>query len=143
MFELLLRRHQDAVYSLCLRWLVEPRLAAEATQAAFVELSDLLKRSNTPPRVLIVRLAVGECERRGKDRKLERARPAEGEEARLRAALSELESRELAVLLLRDLGDLDLDEIAEVLDLSRGSARARLQRARLRLGHSLDNQLDV
>jgi len=141
--EVLLRRYQDPTYGFCLRWLGEQRHAGEAARDALVSFAEQLKRSNVPARVLVYQCAVAACEERSSARTIEKAGLDEGDEARLRAALSELDVSELSVLLLRDLVGLDLDQIAEVLALSRGSARSRLQRARLKLGRLLETRIDV
>lgn len=141
--EVLLRRFQDPVYGLCLRWLGDPRHAGEASKDTLVAFAEQLRRSTLPPPVQVYQSAIAECQKRSDARKLEKAGMDEGDEARLRAALSELDANELSVLLLRDLVGLDLDDIAEVLILSRGSARSRLQRARLKLGRLLETRIDV
>jgi len=141
--EVLLRRYQDPAYGLCLRWLGDTRHAGDAVKDALVSFSEQLRRSTTPPAVLVYQSAIAECEERAKARKIEKAGLDEGDETRLRAALSELDINELSVLLLRDLVGLDLDQIAEVLALSRGSARSRLQRARLKIGRLLETRIDV
>jgi len=141
--EVILRRYQDPAYALCLRWLGDPRHAGEAVKAALVSFAEQLKRSTAPPLVLVYQVAIAECQERSSARTLEKAGLDEGDEARLRAALSELAADELSVLLLRDLVGLDLDQITEVLALSRGSVRSRLQRARLKLGRLLETRIDV
>ncbi len=142
--EALLRRYQDPVYALCLRWLGSPRLAGAAARSALIDFAEHLRAPPAEPAILIYQHAVTACRRSERDGGgvLPAAR-GEDERSRLRRALRGLDDDELPVLLLRDLAGLDLDQIAEVLALSRGSARSRLQRARLRLGRLLEPEDDV
>ncbi len=139
--EVLLRRYQDPVYALCLRWLGSPRLAGTAARSALIDFAEQLRGTPAAPAILIYQRAVSACRRAGG----EEPPPVRGDDetSLLQRALRGLDSSELPVLLLRDLVGLDLDQIAEVLALSRGSARSRLQRARLRLGRLLEPEDDV
>ena len=137
------RRYQDPVYGLCLRWLGDAELATEAVRVSLLDFAERLSRTTVPPGVLVYQRAIAACEARADARASHNTVLAEGDESRLQSMLAELDSAELSVLLLRDLVGLDSDQIAEVLALSRGSVRARLQRARLRFGRLLDPQLDV
>jgi RNA polymerase sigma-70 factor (ECF subfamily) len=55
----------------------------------------------------------------------------------LNRALSELDDDHRAVVLLRDLEDLTYEEIAELLDVPRGTVKSRLHRARVALAAQL------
>lgn len=67
----------------------------------------------------------------------EAAAIAAQDRARLAAALDGLAPGEREVLVLRDLEELSVDEVAAVLGLSLAAAKSRLHRARLRLAAAL------
>lgn len=164
-FDVLVRRHQDRVWRVCLRWLGDPATAEEIAQdvflAAFRGLSGF--RSESSFRTWLLRITVNHCQnartarhRRGWGRHdaldgedapvrevidpapLADAR-ADGAQsrARLHAALAGLEEDLRAVVLLRDVEDLDYEEIAQVLDVPRGTVKSRLHRARTLLAEQL------
>lgn len=58
--------------------------------------------------------------------------------ARVQAALARLSEEHRAILILRELDELDYDAIAEALDLPVGTVRSRLHRARLQLKAELE-----
>jgi RNA polymerase sigma-70 factor (ECF subfamily) len=60
----------------------------------------------------------------------------------VRAALASLDPDHRAVLLLREVDELDYEEIARVLDVNVGTVRSRLHRARARLREAL-GEVDV
>ncbi|GAC1327720.1 MAG: sigma-70 family RNA polymerase sigma factor [Candidatus Dormibacteria bacterium] len=55
----------------------------------------------------------------------------------IESALSHLSPEHRAMVLMRDLGDLSYEEMAETLDIPMGTVRSRLARARLALQHEL------
>lgn len=59
----------------------------------------------------------------------------------LQAALARLDEDMRAVVLLRDLEDLDYEEIAELIGVPRGTVKSRLHRARARLAEYLAAEL--
>ncbi len=61
--------------------------------------------------------------------------------AALQEALDALEPDHRSVVLLRDMEDLDYDEIAEILDIPRGTVKSRLHRARVALARALAGRL--
>jgi len=58
--------------------------------------------------------------------------------ARVQLALSRLSEEHRAILVLRELDDMDYDAIAEALELPVGTVRSRLHRARLQLKSELE-----
>lgn len=66
---------------------------------------------------------------RGPESGLERRQAA----ALLQAGLDQLDPDHRSVILLRDMEDLDYDEIAEILEIPRGTVKSRLHRARTAL----------
>ncbi len=69
----------------------------------------------------------------GTDRGIHRSEAAEI----VQRALDLLEEEQRVIIVLRDIQDLSYDEIAEVLDLPRGTVKSRLHRARARLARAL------
>ncbi len=164
-FDVLVRRHQDRVWRVCLRWLGDPATAEEIAQdvflAAFRGLAGF--RGESSFRTWLLRITVNHCQnartarhRRGWGRHdaldsedapvREVVDPApladtraDGAQsrARLHAALASLEEDLRAVVLLRDVEDLDYEEIAQVLDVPRGTVKSRLHRARTLLAEQL------
>ncbi len=56
------------------------------------------------------------------------------------AALAKLDEPRRIVLVLRDIQDLDYEQIAEILDIPLGTVRSRIHRARLELKEIIQNQ---
>lgn len=73
----------------------------------------------------------------GPDAPLDRSRAS----ALLQAALNTLHAEHRAVLVLRDLEDLDYEEIALALDVPRGTVKSRLHRARMALAEVLAHRI--
>src|SRR4029079_15676830 len=59
----------------------------------------------------------------------------------VRRALARLSEEHRTVLVLREIDDVDYDEIANILQLPVGTVRSRLHRARLQLKEQLDTVL--
>jgi RNA polymerase sigma-70 factor (ECF subfamily) len=60
----------------------------------------------------------------------------------LEAAIDALPPDQRAVFLLREIGQLSYDEIAQAVDVEVGTVRSRLHRARAALQHKLANLLE-
>jgi RNA polymerase sigma-70 factor (ECF subfamily) len=60
----------------------------------------------------------------------------------VRATIHELPEQYREVLLLRDIEELDTDQVAQMLDLTAGAVKTRLHRARLALKQLLETKLD-
>ncbi len=60
----------------------------------------------------------------------------------VRATIHELPEQYREVLLLRDIEELDTDQVAQMLDLTAGAVKTRLHRARLALKQLLEAKLD-
>jgi RNA polymerase sigma-70 factor, ECF subfamily len=67
---------------------------------------------------------------------------AEGLGSRLSDALSELPERQRQVVILRDLDELDSQEVCEVLEISQANQRVLLHRGRSRLRQALEEELE-
>jgi RNA polymerase sigma-70 factor (ECF subfamily) len=57
------------------------------------------------------------------------------------AGLEELDDEQRQIIVLRDVQDLSYEEIAEILDLPRGTVKSRLHRARLQLARVLSRRM--
>lgn len=172
-FSALVRRYQDRVYGLCLRWLGDGAGAEDTAQEVFVALYRSLDRfrGESSLSTWIFRITVNHC----KNRKMSRERRAWGRhvpldgaqwdegperqvaadgpwadagaeqshaEALVRQGLEALSEEHRQVIVLRDIQDLDYDEIAAILDLPRGTVKSRLHRARAELARVLRNRID-
>ena len=62
-------------------------------------------------------------------------------EALIREGLEALTEEHRQMIVLRDIQDLDYDEIADILDLPRGTVKSRLHRARAELARILRNRI--
>jgi RNA polymerase sigma-70 factor, ECF subfamily len=172
-FSELVRRYQDRVYTLCLRWMHEPAVAEEVAQDVFIALFRSLHgfRGEAKLSTWVFRVATNHCKNRrihqhrrahdrheplegnnpdpdgptrqladegpGTDRRIQRSEA----ERLLHQALDKLDENHRAILLLRDVEDLSYEEIAEILDLPRGTVKSRLHRARAELARVLGREL--
>ncbi len=171
-FSALVRRYQDRVFGLCLRWLGDAASAEETAQDVFVALFRSLGRfrGESSLSTWIFRITVNHCKNRRvwrTRRAYDRHVPLEGErwddgperqvasdgpaadagaeqgsaEALIREGLEALSEEHRQMIVLRDIQDLDYGEIAEVLDLPRGTVKSRLHRARAELARLLRNRI--
>ena len=171
-FSALVRRHQDRVYSLCLRWLRDSALAEEVAQDVFVSVHRAIGgfRGEARFTTWLTRVTVNHCknkrlyeqrrardrhepleglarddrpareladDRAGTDRALQRSEAS----ALLLAALDALDEGHRAVIVLRDLEDMNYDEIAELLGVPVGTVKSRLHRARHQLALALGRRI--
>lgn len=152
-FEELVHRHENRIYSLCLRMLGRPEDARDATQETF--LSALRKlpsfRGDAAFTTWLHRVAINASYDilRKRKRRAEEALPddpgqAAGDVAEttaeavdVQAALGRVPAEFRAVLVLHDVQDLPYDEIAEILDVPVGTVKSRLHRGRLAMTAAL------
>lgn len=171
-FSHIVRRYQDRVYGLCLRWLGDKALAEEVAQDVFIALYKSMDRfrGEAAFSTWVYRIAVNHCKNKRlyrQRRAWDRHEPLEGtprddgperqipaptadtddrtfrEEASdlVRNALESLGEEHRQVVILRDIEDMDYEEIAETLELPRGTVKSRLHRARAELARILRNRL--
>lgn len=171
-FSHIVRRYQDRVFSLCLRWLGERALAEEVAQDVFVALFRSLARfrGESSLSTWIYRVSVNHCKNKrlySSRRRRDRHEPLEGQgrddgpprelpdrnrgtesgvertqaEQLVHEALQAISEEHRQVIVLRDIEDLDYHEIAEILDLPRGTVKSRLHRARTELARVLRNRI--
>lgn len=165
----IVRRYQNRVFSLCLRWLDDRSTAEEVCQDVFLALYRSLGGFCGDSRLStwIFRVAINHC----KNRSLYRRRRGHGRhdsidgepedpdaprlqvadsnrgpdigiqqaeaERVLRAALESLDDEHRQILILRDIDDLAYEEIADLLNVPKGTVKSRLHRARAELARKL------
>jgi RNA polymerase sigma-70 factor (ECF subfamily) len=162
--DVLLRRHYDKVHAICRRIAGSSRDADDAAQEAMISivrgldrfdgrsafttwiyriatnaaLDELRKRARRP----VVHAAVEDdgYTPEAVDPLAERRVEAIGDRSAIDEALSTLADEFKAVVVLRDVCDLDYSEIAEVLDVPVGTVKSRIARARAQLVERLGNQ---
>jgi len=163
-FAEVVRRYQDRVYTLCLRWMGDPHTAEEVMQDVFIALYRSLGgfRGDSQLSTWVYRVVVNHCKNRRlyrRRRQMDQHEPLEGDgredgpdrqiadegpgtdaplhanqaEALLRVALEHLDEEQRQILILREVQDLSYEEIADILDLPKGTVKSRLHRARLEL----------
>lgn len=152
--EVLLERHFDLVHAVCRRITGNPDDALDATQEALIAVTRHIARFDGRARFttwlyrVATNAALDELRRRRRrpvpsESVPDGQRPAfeKGVEARLDidAALADLSPDFRAAVVLRDLCDLEYDEIAEALDVPIGTVRSRIARGRAALADRLGN----
>ncbi|HLG01807.1 MAG TPA: RNA polymerase sigma factor [Acidimicrobiia bacterium] len=153
--ETLLERHFDLIHAVCRRVTGHPDDALDATQEALISMSRHIGRWDERARFttwlyrVATNAALDELRRR-KRRPVPSDSLAEptgaafesGVDARLDvdAALTTLSPEFRAAVVLRDLCDLEYDDIAEVLDVPIGTVRSRIARGRAAIAEELGNR---
>jgi len=165
---LLLARHQDRLYSTCLRMVRDRELAMDLTQDAMVKIIQGLDSFDARARLStwMIRITMNVClsklrsEKLRRHASLEQMREGDGsrdrpfiesrepgassrvEQSEGRALLSEglmrLSDEHRAILILRDARGLDYEQIAEVLTIAVGTVKSRLFRARSALRDTIE-----
>jgi RNA polymerase sigma-70 factor (ECF subfamily) len=158
-FEIVMRNHEDRVFSVCLRILGDRDKALDAVQDTFLTVYRKARQFEGRSAVgtWIYRIAVNTCydqlrrmQRRPTESLPEHADPADpaAEEAiesaslrpEIETALAGLTPDFRDVVVLSDLEGLPLPEVAEVLGVPVGTVKSRLFRARRLLAQRLGNQ---
>jgi RNA polymerase sigma-70 factor (ECF subfamily) len=170
----IVRRYQDRVFTLCVRWMRDEQVAREVAQDVFLSLYRALPefRGDAQLSTWIYRVVINHC----KNKRLYRQRrhtdlhePLEGRRtdddqparqfahdgpgadssthqseagALVREALEHLDEEQRAIIVLRDVDDLDYEQIADLLGLARGTVKSRLHRARAQLARILSRRID-
>jgi RNA polymerase sigma-70 factor (ECF subfamily) len=158
-FELVMRNHEDRVFSVCLRILGDRESALDATQDTFLTVYRKARQFEGRSAVgtWIYRIAVNTCydqlrraKRRPTENLPEHIDPSDprAEEAiesailrpEVETALSGLSPDFRSAVILSDLEGLSLPEVAEVLGVPVGTVKSRLFRGRRLLAQRLGNQ---
>lgn len=163
----LLESYQDRLYTICLRMVSDPELAADLTQDTMVRVIRGLDSFNAESRLStwIYRIAMNICLSRLRAEKLRRhpsldepdsrgqeksSKISQNREPRASLRIQQDERRRLlgdaldrldpdhrAILVLRDVRGLEYDAIASVLGVALGTVKSRLFRARLALRRAI------
>jgi len=158
----LLLRHQDRIYASVLRFCGNAEDAREITQRAFINAWRRIKdfKGDCAFTTWMYRIAFNESVtfRREEGRRrtvsipdredgrvaepVDDRRPGERMEAeenrkKVQEALNRLDPEERKILILKELEDRSYDEIAEILEIPKGTVRSRLFRARAALKEKL------
>jgi RNA polymerase sigma-70 factor, ECF subfamily len=150
-FEELVRKNEDRIYNLCCSMLCDPQDAQDAAQDTFIKVYRGLKgfRPDASLSTWLYRIAINTCL---DHRKKYRHDPLDGEVLPLdlqssdpspeghyhakknaeilRAALHKLPDKLRSAIILREIEGLSYEEIAIVLDVSVGTVKSRIARAR-------------
>jgi len=155
-FELLYRKYVDRVYAVCLRMSASAGQAEEMTQEAFVRAWQMLAtfRGESDFFSWLYRVAVNVVfsNRRSDRRRTSRmmttsdlaiynhrhAASSEGENLDLEKAIAALPRQARAVFVLHDVEGYRHEEIAELMNLSVGTCKSQLHRARRILREALE-----
>ena len=158
--EELLRRHQPRIVAVCQRMTGNAADGADAAQEALIAVVRGLQRFDgrssfsTWAYRIAMNASLDELRRRRRrpadslDALDDRAAPDRGtrspegaivDRMALTAGMAELPEEFRAAVVLRDIGDLDYAEIAEVLDVAVGTVKSRIARGRAHLARSLGN----
>jgi RNA polymerase sigma-70 factor (ECF subfamily) len=159
-FEILIRRHQKAIFNLVYRMLGDYDEAAEISQEAFLSAYRAIAnfRGDSNFSTWLYRIALNHATTRRKSVNARQQRsvsidnteppvdphpgPAETMEKkeirqRVQHALNRLEPEDATIILLRDLQDAPYEEVARVLEIPLGTVKSRLHRARQALRSEL------
>jgi RNA polymerase sigma-70 factor (ECF subfamily) len=152
-FEILLRRHEKAIFNLVYRMIGDYDEAAEVSQEVFLSAFRAVGqfRGDANFSTWLYRIALNHSITRRKSLGVRQQRRVPIESAdplcdpqpgpsetlekkqireRVQHALSQLDPEDAKVLLLRDLQDIPYDEVARVLEIPVGTVKSRLHRAR-------------
>jgi len=152
-FEILVRRHEKAIFNLVYRMLGDYDDAAEISQEVFLSAYRAIGqfRGDANFSTWLYRIALNHATTRRKSTNLRQKRlvPLDGSELideaqigpseslekkelreRVQRALNELEPEDATVILLRDLQDIPYEDVARMLEIPVGTVKSRLHRAR-------------
>jgi RNA polymerase sigma-70 factor, ECF subfamily len=169
----IVRRYQDRVYTMCVRWMGDREVAQEVAQDVFLALFRSLGsfRGDAQLSTWVYRVVINHCKNRKlyrRRRQMDQHEPLEGEanddgpsrqiadegpgtDAALHASqaselvqqgLDALDEEQRRIIVLREMQDLSYEEIAELLELPRGTVKSRLHRARCELAAVLSRKID-
>jgi RNA polymerase sigma-70 factor, ECF subfamily len=159
-FEVLVRRHQKAIFNLVYRLLGNYDEAAEVVQevflSAFKSIHQFRGEANFSTWLYRIGLNHASTRRKSLNSTQQHNIPLDGTEViadgavdpaknfehkeiqqRVQQALNSLDPEDARVILLRDLQDVPYEDVAEMLDIPVGTVKSRLHRARQALRTSL------
>ena len=159
-FEVLVRRHEKAIFNLVYRLLGNYDEAAEVAQevflSAFKSIHQFRGEANFSTWLYRIGLNHASTRRKSLHSSQQRHIPLDGTEViadgavdpaknvehkeiqqRVQQALNSLDPEDARIILLRDLQDVPYEDVAEMLDIPVGTVKSRLHRARQALRTSL------
>ena len=159
-FEVLVRRHEKAIFNLVYRLLGNYDEAAEVAQevflSAFKSIHQFRGEANFSTWLYRIGLNHASTRRKSLHNSQQRLIPLDGTEViadgavdpaknvehkeiqqRVQQALNSLDPEDARIVLLRDLQDIPYEDVAEMLDIPVGTVKSRLHRARQALKTSL------
>jgi RNA polymerase sigma-70 factor, ECF subfamily len=159
-FEILVRRHEKAIFNLVYRLLGNYDEAAEVAQevffSAFKSIHQFRGEANFSTWLYRIGLNHASTRRKSLNSTQRRHLPLDGTEViadsavdpaksvehkeiqqRVQEALNSLDPEDARIILLRDLQDVPYDDVAEMLDIPVGTVKSRLHRARQALRTNL------
>jgi RNA polymerase sigma-70 factor, ECF subfamily len=155
-FEVLMARHERRVYNLAFRMLGNPEDARDATQDAFLSCFRHLSafRGDAAFGTWLHRIAVNACydalRRRRENVSLDErptdpaAHPDHAEQTAsaldIQRALVDVPADFRVVVIMHELQDMPLEEIATILEIPVGTVKSRLHRGRVALGRALSER---
>lgn len=171
-FAEIVRRYQDRVFTMCVRWMGDREIAEEVAQDVFLALFRSLSgfRGDAQLSTWVYRVVINHCKNRRlyrRRRHVDQHEPLEGDpedemptrqiadggpgtDAPLHAAqagsmlhdaLEVLDEEQRQIIVLREVQDLSYEEIADILDLPKGTVKSRLHRARTELAAVLARRI--
>jgi RNA polymerase sigma-70 factor (ECF subfamily) len=152
----LVRRHRDRLWSIALRTLGDPEEAADALQDALISAlrGAAGYRGDAAVTTWLHRIVVNACLDRIRRRQARRSVPLEGREVRargddhastvtrldVRSALARLPEPQRVALVLVDLEDLPIAEVAHLLGVAEGTVKSRCSRGRTAMAAMLSER---
>ena len=156
-FTTLVRRHRDRLWAVALRTLGDQEEAADALQDALISAFKGARsyRGDAAVTTWLHRIVVNACIDRARRRQARPSVPLEGHEpaqrrddhaateARLdvQAALARLPTPQRLAVVLVDIEDLPVAEVAQLLGIAEGTVKSRCSRARMALAAMLRDEL--
>jgi RNA polymerase sigma-70 factor (ECF subfamily) len=158
-FATLVRRHQDRLWAVALRTLGDREEAADALQDALISAFKGARsyRGDAAVTTWLHRIVVNACIDRTRRRAARPSVPLEGHEPAQRrddhaatearidvqAALARLPAPQRLAVVLVDIEDLPVAEVAQLLGVAEGTVKSRCSRARMALAAMLRDEADV
>ncbi|MDF2612603.1 MAG: sigma-70 family polymerase sigma factor [Clostridia bacterium] len=167
-FETIISSYEKVIYNICLRMLTKEQDAYDATQEVCIKIWKEIHnfKGESKLKTWIYRIATNQCLDRLRKTKNRQEislfqqgenedeewiidKPSEQKNTEqivenkalqdvLKQAISELKEEHKVIIVLRDLNDYAYDEIAEILNISLGTVKSRISRARLALKKILE-----
>jgi len=159
-FETIISAHEKGIYTICLRMLSQEQEAYDATQEVCIKIWRQLHnfKGESKLKTWIYRITTNQCLDKLRKTKNKREislfqtrveddsewvmdKPSEKENTEeivehkelqevLKQAIAELKEAYRMIIILRDINDYSYDEIAEILNISLGTVKSRISRAR-------------